>query len=75
MCPGSLSDARLGRNPSGRIVANLSRCRSVDGWKWPAVQFAYTTMLAYVRALITNEVVRSGVLTMLASRWPGRPMA
>jgi hypothetical protein len=32
------------------------------------VQFAYMTTLAYVCALITNEVVRSGVLTMVASR-------
>ena len=28
--------------------------------------FAYLTALAYVCALITNEVVRSGVLTMMA---------
>jgi ferrous iron transport protein B len=42
--------------------------RETGGWKWPAVQFAYMTMLAYVCALITNEVVRSGVLTMVASR-------
>ncbi|HYL36556.1 MAG TPA: ferrous iron transporter B [Bryobacteraceae bacterium] len=40
--------------------------RETGGWKWPAVQFAYMTLLAYVGALITNEVVRSGVFTMVA---------
>ena len=42
--------------------------RETGGWKWPAVQFAYMTVLAYVCALITNEVVRSGVFTMMAHR-------
>jgi len=40
--------------------------RETGGWKWPALQFAYMTLLAYVGALLTNEVVRSGVLTMMA---------
>jgi ferrous iron transport protein B len=33
--------------------------RETGGWKWPAIQFAYMTLLAYVCALITNQVVRS----------------
>jgi ferrous iron transport protein B len=37
--------------------------RETGGWKWPAIQFAYMTFLAYVCALITNEVVRSGVFS------------
>jgi ferrous iron transport protein B len=37
--------------------------RETGGWKWPAVQFAYMTFLAYVCALITNEIVRSGILS------------
>ena len=36
--------------------------RETGGWKWPAIQFAYMTFLAYVCALITNEVVRSGII-------------
>ena len=30
--------------------------RETGGWKWPAVQFAYMTALAYVAALITNQL-------------------
>jgi ferrous iron transport protein B len=37
--------------------------RETGGWKWPAIQFAYMTFLAYLGALITNQVVRSGLLT------------
>jgi ferrous iron transport protein B len=37
--------------------------RETGGWKWPAVQFTYMTLLAYLCALITNEVVRSGMFT------------
>jgi len=37
--------------------------RETGGWKWPAMQFAYMTFLAYLCALITNAVVRSGVFT------------
>ncbi len=40
--------------------------RETGGWKWPAVQFAYMTLLAYVCALVTNEVVGSGVLRVVA---------
>jgi ferrous iron transport protein B len=37
--------------------------RETGGWKWPALQFAYMTFLAYLGALITNQVIRSGLLT------------
>jgi ferrous iron transport protein B len=37
--------------------------RETGGWKWPALQFAYMTLLAYLGALITNQVLRSGLLT------------
>ncbi|HTA70050.1 MAG TPA: ferrous iron transporter B [Bryobacteraceae bacterium] len=37
--------------------------RETGGWKWPALQFAYMTFLAYLGALITNQVVRSGFFT------------
>ncbi len=37
--------------------------RETGGWKWPAVQFTYMTFLAYLCALVTNEVVRSGIFT------------
>ena len=40
--------------------------RETGGWRWPALQFAYMSLLAYVCALITNEVVRSGVLSITA---------
>jgi len=40
--------------------------RETGGWKWPAIQFAYMTCLAYVCALITNQVVGSGVLDVIA---------
>jgi ferrous iron transport protein B len=40
--------------------------RETGGWKWPAVQFAYMTFLAYVCALLTNEIVGSGVLRVVA---------
>jgi len=36
--------------------------RETGGWRWPAMQFAYMTFLAYICALITNEVIRSGLL-------------
>ncbi|MFT4112800.1 ferrous iron transport protein B [Silvibacterium sp.] len=31
--------------------------RETNGWKWPAVQFAYMSVLAYVAALVTNVLV------------------
>jgi ferrous iron transport protein B len=40
--------------------------RETGGWRWPALQFAYMTFLAYLCALITNQVVQSGVLTNIA---------
>ncbi|HEX5229771.1 MAG TPA: ferrous iron transport protein B, partial [Bryobacteraceae bacterium] len=37
--------------------------RETGGWRWPAMQFAYMTFLAYICALLTNTVVRSGILS------------
>ncbi|HTR38533.1 MAG TPA: ferrous iron transporter B [Bryobacteraceae bacterium] len=37
--------------------------RETGGWRWPAIQFAYMTFLAYLCAMITNQVVRSGIFT------------
>jgi ferrous iron transport protein B len=37
--------------------------RETGGWRWPAMQFGYMTLLAYVCALITNSVVRAGFFT------------
>jgi ferrous iron transport protein B len=37
--------------------------RETGGWKWPVLQFSYMTFLAYLCALIANEVVRSGVFS------------
>jgi len=37
--------------------------RETGGWKWPAMQFGYMTLLAYVCALIANSVVRAGFFT------------
>jgi len=31
--------------------------RETNSWKWPAVQFVYMTVLAYVAALATNQVI------------------
>ena len=31
--------------------------RETNGWRWPAVQFAYMTLLAYSGALVANRVV------------------
>ena len=31
--------------------------RETNSWKFPALQFAYMTVLAYVAALITNQVI------------------
>jgi ferrous iron transport protein B len=31
--------------------------RETNSWKWPAAQFAYMTVVAYVAALLTNVVV------------------
>ncbi len=37
--------------------------RETGGWKWPAIQFAYMTSLAYLCALAANQVVRAGLFT------------
>jgi ferrous iron transport protein B len=31
--------------------------RETNSWKWPAIQFAYMTVLAYVAAYATNVLV------------------
>jgi ferrous iron transport protein B len=31
--------------------------RETNSWKWPAVQFVYMTVLAYVAALATNQII------------------
>lgn len=31
--------------------------RETGGWKWPAAQFAYMTVFAYVAAFVANRVV------------------
>src|SRR5271154_2548947 len=31
--------------------------RETNSWKWPAVQFAYMTTLAYLAALATNQII------------------
>jgi len=35
--------------------------RETGGWRWPAMQFAYMTLVAYVCAFVTNQLVRSGI--------------
>jgi ferrous iron transport protein B len=32
--------------------------RETGGWKWPALQFAYMSVLAYVGAFVANQIVR-----------------
>jgi ferrous iron transport protein B len=31
--------------------------RETNSWKYPAAQFAYMTVVAYVAALVTNQVI------------------
>ena len=31
--------------------------RETGGWKWPAIQFAYMTVLAYAGALAANQII------------------
>ena len=31
--------------------------RETNSWKWPALQFVYMTVLAYVAALATNQLI------------------
>lgn len=35
--------------------------RETGGWRWPAAQFAYMTFVAYACALVTNQLIRSGM--------------
>jgi ferrous iron transport protein B len=39
--------------------------RESGGWKWPAIQFAYMTLLAYVAAFATNHLLQAS--TVLAA--------
>jgi ferrous iron transport protein B len=32
--------------------------RETGGWKWPAIQFAYMTVVAYVGAFLANQLIR-----------------
>ena len=32
--------------------------RETGGWKWPAIQFAYMSGLAYICAFITNQLLK-----------------
>jgi ferrous iron transport protein B len=32
--------------------------RETGGWKWPALQFVYMSVLAYTGAFLANQVVR-----------------
>jgi ferrous iron transport protein B len=31
--------------------------RETGGWRWPAIQFAYMTVFAYVFAFLTNRLI------------------
>jgi ferrous iron transport protein B len=39
--------------------------RESGGWKWPAIQFAYMTLLAYLAAFVTNHLLQAS--TVLAA--------
>ncbi len=36
--------------------------RETGGWRWPAIQFAYMTFLAYAGGFVTNHLIHSGLL-------------
>jgi ferrous iron transport protein B len=36
--------------------------RETGGWRWPAIQFAYMSFLAYAGGFITNHLVHTGML-------------
>jgi ferrous iron transport protein B len=36
--------------------------RETGGWRWPAIQFAYMTFLAYAGGFVTNHIVGSRIL-------------
>jgi ferrous iron transport protein B len=40
--------------------------RETGGWKWPAIQFAYMTLLAYVGALVVNQFADGTFSRLLA---------
>jgi ferrous iron transport protein B len=40
--------------------------RETGGWGWPAAQFAYMTLLAYVGGFIANQVMAGGASPTLA---------
>ena len=31
--------------------------RETNSWKWPAIQFTYMSVLAYVAAFATNQII------------------
>jgi ferrous iron transport protein B len=33
--------------------------RETGGWRWPAIQFAYMTAMAYVCAFLTNRAINA----------------
>jgi ferrous iron transport protein B len=35
--------------------------RETGGWKWPAIQFGYMTLLAYLGALVVNQAAARGL--------------
>jgi ferrous iron transport protein B len=70
--PSQLEDAlRRDLSPAGAVAllvffALAMQClstvavvrRETGGWKWPALQFAYMSVLAYTAALAANQVLR-----------------
>ena len=36
--------------------------RESGGWKWPAIQFAYMTLLAYLAAFVTNHLLQASTI-------------
>ena len=42
--------------------------RETGGWKWPALQFAYMSLLAYVAAFITNHVLATSTMFAFLQR-------
>ena len=65
-CAGNTAaiySARAGLNPF--VVLGHMQCmstiavvrRETGGWRWPAIQFAYMTVFAYVFAFLANRIV------------------
>jgi ferrous iron transport protein B len=42
--------------------------RESGGWKWPAVQFAYMTLLAYIAAFVTNHLVQGSTMVAMLTK-------